>query len=40
MIKEPNIKPCNMCKGKGLVKIGPQVRGLKRCPLCHGTGKK
>lgn len=31
---------CTKCNGTGLVQIGPNIRGLKKCPWCHGTGKR
>lgn len=30
------IDKCKMCNGKGMVPIGPGIRGIKPCPLCHG----
>ena len=41
MSKE-TIKPwrnCKNCGGTGLVQIAPNVRGLKRCLICQGTGR-
>ena len=41
MSKE-TIKPwrnCKNCSGTGLVQIAPNVRGLKRCAFCQGTGR-
>ena len=29
---------CKNCKGKGLVQIAPNVKGLKECPYCNGKG--
>lgn len=29
---------CKSCKGKGLIQIAPNVKGLKKCPYCNGTG--
>ena len=35
MSEEPiKIKKCKYCNGKGLVQIAPDVRGLKKCPVC------
>lgn len=33
------VDKCKMCNGKGMVPIGPGIRGIKPCPLCHG-GKR
>lgn len=29
---------CKLCKGRGLVKIGNNVKGLQKCSSCNGTG--
>ena len=31
---------CTNCKGTGLVQPVPNARGLVKCPICHGSGKK
>lgn len=31
-------KKCKHCKGKGLIQIADNVKGLKTCPYCNGTG--
>ena len=30
------VDKCKMCNGKGMVPIGPGIRGIKPCPLCNG----
>lgn len=30
---------CSNCDGRGAVQIAPNVKGLKRCPVCGGSGK-
>lgn len=30
---------CPNCDGRGAVQIAPNVKGLKRCPVCGGSGK-
>ena len=30
---------CPKCDGRGAVQIAPNVKGLKRCPVCGGSGK-
>lgn len=30
---------CPNCDGRGAVQIAPNVKGLKRCPVCHGAGE-
>lgn len=30
---------CTNCNGTGMVQIAPNIRGIKQCPVCHGTGK-
>ena len=34
-----NVK-CTNCKGTGHTQIGPNIRGIKKCPICNGSGKK
>jgi len=34
-----NKKKCKHCKGKGVVQIAPQIKGLTKCPFCNGSGK-
>ena len=34
------IDKCKMCNGKGVVPIGPGIRGIKSCPLCNGERQK
>ena len=31
-------KKCGYCKGTGFVPIGPNIRGIKICPMCGGGG--
>ena len=31
-------KKCSYCKGTGFVPIGPNIRGIKICPMCGGGG--
>lgn len=31
-------KKCKNCKGKGLVQIAKDKKGLAVCPVCKGTG--
>lgn len=33
------MKKCKNCKGKGLVQVAPNIKGLKKCPYCKGKGK-
>lgn len=33
-----NKAKCKKCKGKGLIQIDTNIRGLKKCPYCNGTG--
>lgn len=33
------VDKCKMCNGKGMIPIGPGIRGVKSCTLCHG-GKR
>ena len=30
---------CTNCDGRGAVQIAPNVKGLKRCPVCGGSGE-
>ena len=30
---------CTNCDGRGAVQIAPNVKGLKRCPVCDGSGE-
>ncbi len=30
---------CQFCDGRGAVQIAPNVKGLKRCPVCGGSGE-
>lgn len=30
---------CKKCAGRGLTQIGPDIRGVKICPFCKGTGR-
>lgn len=30
---------CTNCGGRGAVQIAPNVKGLKRCPVCGGSGE-
>lgn len=30
---------CKNCKGTGMVQIAAGIRGVRRCPICDGTGK-
>lgn len=30
---------CPICNGKGLVSMGPHIRGLKKCTACGGLGE-
>lgn len=30
------VDKCKMCNGKGMIPIGPGIRGIKSCPLCNG----
>lgn len=30
---------CQGCKGTGYEQIGPGIRGITKCTICHGTGK-
>ena len=30
---------CPKCNGRGAVQIAPNVKGLKRCPVCDGSGE-
>ena len=30
---------CINCDGRGAVQIAPNVKGLKRCPVCGGSGE-
>ena len=32
------MKKCKKCKGKGLIQIAPNIRGLKKCHCCKGKG--
>lgn len=34
------VNKCKMCNGKGVVPIGPGIRGIKSCPLCNGGNNK
>lgn len=34
-----NKKKCKHCKGKGIVQIAPNIRGLMNCPFCKGSGR-
>jgi len=29
---------CKYCKGRGLVLIAKDIKGLQECPYCNGTG--
>ena len=31
-------KKCKNCKGTGMIQIGPNIRGVKTCPICKGKG--
>jgi DnaJ-class molecular chaperone len=31
-------KKCKHCKGKGIVQVAPNARGIKKCPFCNGKG--
>ena len=30
---------CKSCMGRGLIPIGPEIRGLMECPVCNGHGR-
>ena len=30
---------CKTCMGRGLVPIGPEVRGVMKCKVCGGSGR-
>ena len=30
---------CFNCDGRGAVQIAPNVKGLKKCPVCGGSGE-
>ena len=30
---------CSVCDGRGFVSMGPNVRGVKACAACGGTGE-
>jgi len=38
-MKETKVVKCKNCGGKGVVPLGPGVKGLGKCPACGGTGK-
>lgn len=33
-------KKCVNCKGTGFIQPVPRAKGLKKCPICNGRGKK
>lgn len=36
--QKPTSKPCEHCKGTGMVQVAPNARGIKKCPVCNGSG--
>lgn len=38
-MKKTKVLKCKKCGGKGVVSLGPGVKGLGKCPVCGGTGK-
>lgn len=43
MIKAKKVKEetrCKNCKDTGMVQIAAGVRGIRRCTICGGTGRK
>lgn len=30
---------CQRCKGRGMISMGEGVKGIVKCPVCHGKGK-
>lgn len=30
---------CPKCNGNGIVSLGEGIKGIQKCPVCHGKGK-
>lgn len=37
--KVVKVEYCKNCNGAGMVQIAAGVRGIRRCPVCGGSGK-
>ena len=38
--EESEKNTCKYCKGTGFVQLAPNARGIKKCPMCNGSGRQ